>query len=83
MKKEYDFKKLKRRPGPPKVIYDEIRIPTSLRVEAIVLARLKTEAIRLGIPYQTLIHSILLRYTQGELVDINSHEIKSLLKKVS
>ena len=83
MKKEYDFKKLKKRPGPRKVITGEIRLATSLRIEAIVLADLKTEAIHLGIPYQTLIHSILLRYTKGDLVDINSHEIKSLLKKVS
>jgi len=83
MKKEYDLKKLKRRPCPPKVIQEEIRFATSLRIEAIVLSELRTEAYHLGIPYQTLIHSILLRYTKGDLVDINSHELKSLLKKVS
>jgi predicted DNA binding CopG/RHH family protein len=83
MKKEYNLKKLKKRPGTPKVIHDEMRFATSLRIEAIVLADLKMEAVHLGIPYQTLIHSILHRYTKGDLVDINSHEIKSLFKKVS
>jgi len=33
------------------------------------VADLKTEALRMGIPYQTLIGSILHRYVTGELLD--------------
>lgn len=63
MKKEYDLKKLKKRKSPLKVSKDAAKIPISIRIDASVLAELKTEAQRLGIPYQTLISSILFRYT--------------------
>jgi predicted DNA binding CopG/RHH family protein len=41
----------------------------SLRVESAVLAELKTEAERMGIPYQAFIGSILHRYVHYELID--------------
>ena len=69
MKKEYDLKKLKRRPGPVKVDPNAAKIPTSIRLDGSLVASLKTESERLGIPYQTLIGSILHRYVTGELVD--------------
>ena len=72
MKKEYNFKKLKKRPGPLKVDPRATKVPISLRIDASVLADMRTEAKRLGLPYQTLIGSILHRYTQGDLVDRKS-----------
>lgn len=69
MKKEYDLKKLKRRPGKVKSDMDAAKVPISIRLDGGVLASLKTEAERLGIPYQTLIGSLLHRYSHGELVD--------------
>ena len=69
MKKDYDLRKMKRRPGGVKVDPTAAKVPISLRVDAIVLAELKTEARRLGIPYQTLIGSVLHRYAHGDLVD--------------
>ena len=69
MKKEYDLKKLKRRPGKVKSDVDAAKVPISIRLDGGVLSTLKTEAERLGIPYQTLIGSLLHRYSIGELVD--------------
>lgn len=83
MKKEYDLKKLKKRPGKPKVDKDATKIPVSLRLDGIVLAQIKTEAERLGIPYQTLISSILHRYVNADLVDLKSLNIDELIKKAS
>jgi predicted DNA binding CopG/RHH family protein len=68
MKKQYDLKKLKRRPGKPKTDKDAAKVPISLRVDGSVLASLKSEADRLGIPYQTHIGSILHQYANGELI---------------
>jgi len=69
MKKEYDLKKLKKRPGKPKVDADASKIMISLRLDGSVLAAIKTEAERMGMPYQTLIGSLLHRYSNGDLVD--------------
>lgn len=69
MKKEYDLKKLKKRPGAVKVDPGAVRTPISIRLDGSVLASLKTEAERLGIPYQTFVSSVLYRYSTGELVD--------------
>ena len=69
MKKEYDLKKLKKRPGRVKINKDAVKVPVSIRLEGSVLAAMKTEAERLGIPYQTLIGSILHRYASNELID--------------
>ncbi|MCB0370017.1 MAG: hypothetical protein KDD45_11485 [Bdellovibrionales bacterium] len=82
MKKEYDLKKLKKRPGPVKVLPETAKIPISIRIDGGELAEIRTEAERLGLPYQTLISSILHRYVAGELVDRSSPDLKKLLKKV-
>lgn len=80
MKKEYDFSKMKKRPGPLRVIKGEIKLPISLRVSAADITEIQTEAIRLGLPYQTFIGSILHRYVTGDLVDKNSPDLKNILK---
>lgn len=83
MKKEYDLKKLKKRPNRASVDKDAAKIAISLRVDGSELSEIRTEADRLGIPYQTLIGSILHRYVTGDLVDRKSPEIKKLIKTVS
>ena len=82
MKKEYDLKKLKKRPGAVKVIPDAAKVAISIRLDGGELAEIRTEAERLGLPYQTLIGSILHRYVAGELVDRTSPDLKKLLKDV-
>jgi predicted DNA binding CopG/RHH family protein len=83
MKKEYDLKSLKKRPVKAKTASEAAKTPISLRLDAIVIADLRSEAHRLGIPYQTLISSILHRYTTGELVDKQSPDLRKLLKGAS
>lgn len=67
MKKEYNFetakkvKKSKVDPAP--------KIMISLRLDPSLISSLKDESDRLGIPYQTLINSIIHRYVNGELID--------------
>ena len=69
MKSNYDLSKLKKRPGKVKVIADANKISVTLRVDANDLSDLKSEASRLGVPYQTLIGSLVHRYVNGELLD--------------
>lgn len=69
MKKNYDLKNLKKRPEKVKIDPEAIRTMISLKIDANNLAALKNEAERVGMPYQTLINSILHRYVGGELVD--------------
>ena len=83
MKKEYNLKKLKKRPGNAKVDSAAAKVPISIRLDGAELADLRTEAERLGLPYQTLISSILHRYVSGELIDRSSPDLKKLLKIVS
>lgn len=83
MKDEYDLKKLKPRPGPVKVDKDAAKMAISLRLDCNDIVSIRTEAFRMGIPYQTLISSILHRYVTGELIDRNSPDLKKLLKKIS
>ena len=66
MKKEYDLSKLKERLN----THDPSAVKTaiSLRLDGSLLAQLKEEGQRLGLPYQTLIQSILYQYINGELV---------------
>jgi hypothetical protein len=45
-----------------------------------VLAALKTEAARHGIPYQTYIGSVLYRFAQGELIDRKTIDLLKKLK---
>jgi len=83
MRKEYDLKKLKRRPGKPKFSASAARLAISIRLDGSVLASLKTEAERLGIPYQTFIGSILHRYVHGDLVDKKHGEVLRSLEGIS
>ncbi len=83
MKKEYDLKKLKKRPQKAKASAEAAKTPISIRLDGSMLSSLKTEAERLGIPYQSLVGSVLHRYVLGELVDRKSPELAKLLKSVS
>ncbi len=83
MKKEYDLKKLKKRSGKVKSDSSAVKTPISLRIDAKVLLSIRTEAERLGIPYQTFISSILYRYSNGQLVDLKSVNIDELVKNAS
>lgn len=69
MKKEYDFSKAKKRSERVKVDANAAKIPTSIRLDGSILAWYKTEAERQGVPYQTLISSVLHRFAKFELVD--------------
>jgi len=80
MRKEYDLKKLKKRPGKVKIDKDAVKLPVSIRLDGSVLAAIKTEADRLGIPYQTLIGSLLHRYTSNELIDRRNLELAKAIK---
>ena len=76
MKKEYDFSKAKKRSDRVKIETAAAKIPTSIRLDGSILAWYKTEAERQGIPYQTLISSVLRRFAGSELVD--KSEVKRL-----
>ncbi|ASD63413.1 hypothetical protein [Bdellovibrio bacteriovorus] len=83
MKKEYDLKNLKQKKSRT-VSKDEVgKILISMRINTNDLVDLKTEADRLGIPYQTLMGSILHRYITGELLDKKGAEILKMIKDVS
>ncbi|HMN69516.1 MAG TPA: CopG family antitoxin [Bdellovibrionales bacterium] len=69
MKKEYDLRSMKRRPGKTKTYPEAAKIAINIRLDAILVSDLKDEAERMGIPYQTLINSILHRFATGQLVD--------------
>ena len=78
MKKEYDFSKGKR--ARPDQVDPDPRVMISLRAIPHTISLLKDEADRLGMPYQTLINSILHRFVNGELID--KAEAKKLAKRV-
>lgn len=69
MRDEYDLKNMKRRPGKVKVDPDANKMAISVRFATHDIALLRDEADRLGIPYQTLIGSIIHRFVTGELID--------------
>ena len=83
MKREYNLSKLKKRAGKVKVDPDAAKTPISIRLDGAVLADLRSEAERLGIPYQTLIGSILHRYIKGELVDPKAIDLSRIVAKAS
>ena len=83
MKKEYDLKKLRRRPGRVKTDRSAAKVPVSIRLDGAVLAALRTEARRLGIPYQTFVSSILHRYVHRQLIDPKSADLDSLFQHAS
>jgi predicted DNA binding CopG/RHH family protein len=83
MKKEYDLSKLKKRPGKVKVDPEATKTPISIRLDGSILASLRSEAERLGIPYQTFIGSILHRFANGELVDRKAINLDELFENAS
>ncbi len=80
MKKEYDLKRLKKRPGKVKTDTEAAKIPISIRLDGSILAQLKTEAENLGLPYQTFIGSVLHQYAKGELIQKKTVEILNALR---
>ena len=82
MRKEYNLRKLKKRPGKVRIDKDAAKIPVSIRLDGSVLAAIKTEAERLGIPYQTLIGSILYRYASNELLDRRNLELAKAIDRM-
>ena len=74
---ELDLSKFKR-VDPKRVDPDAAKIPVSLRIDAGDLVGVRDEADRLGIPYQTLIGSILHRYVTGQLLDKRDMELKKI-----
>ncbi len=83
MKKEYDLSKLKKRAGRVKSDSEAAKTAISIRLDGSVLADLRSEAERLGIPYQTFIGSILHRYVHGELVDKKAIDLERMVRKAS
>ncbi len=83
MRKEYDFKRLRKRRGPASVVREAAKTPISIRLDGSVLADLRSEAARLGVPYQTFVQSILHRYTTGDLVDLKSVDLRRIVRKAS
>ena len=83
MKREYNLGKLKKRPGKVKTDPDAAKTPISIRLDGTVLSDLRSEADRLGIPYQTLISSVLYRYVRGELVDPKAIDLGRIISKAS
>ncbi len=80
MKKEYDLKNMKRRPGKVKVDKSAAKVPISLRLDGGVLSSLKEIAYKKGIPYQTFISSILFQYVNKELIEKDLVNILEKLK---
>ncbi|MEK6553820.1 MAG: hypothetical protein AABZ31_01155 [Bdellovibrionota bacterium] len=54
---------------PLKTYPEASKVSINIRLDAIVVSDIKIEAYRLGIPYQTLVNSILHRFVTGELID--------------
>lgn len=79
MKKEYNLDKMTKRKGKVKVVADANKVAISLRLDSSIIAGLREEAQKLGLPYQTLISSILHQYLNGELISKKNLDIlKSL-----
>jgi predicted DNA binding CopG/RHH family protein len=81
MKDEYDFSKMKRRPGKLKVDTSP-KVMISLRVSPQVLAALKDDADALGIGYQTLINSILEKHFDPKQESLEERIVKRVMKKL-
>ncbi len=80
MRKNYQLNELKKRPGKTKTDAAAAKVPVSVRIDAADLALLKDEAARLGLPYQTLLGSIVHQYVTGELIE---QKTVAMLKKLS
>lgn len=74
---ELDLSKFKR-VDPKRVDPNASKIPVSLRMDVEDLVAVRDEADRLGIPYQTLIGSIVHRYMTGQLLDKRDVDLKKI-----
>ena len=63
----------------PGVTQEAAKVLISLRVDGSILAFFKSESERLGLPYQTLVSSILHLYASGELIE---EKTVDLLKRI-
>lgn len=68
MKKEYDLRGLKKRAKKTSASREAATVQISVRLDGSDLAMLREEAIRVGLPYQTLLKSVVHQYVNGDLV---------------
>jgi len=80
MKKEYKLGDLKKRQGKVKVDSEAAKVPISLRLDGSILGFFKSEAERLGLPYQTLVGSVLHQYASGELIEKKTVDLLKRIK---
>ena len=81
MKKEYDLKKMKIRSigrHDPEVA----KTPISIRMDTVVLIKLREAAYRAGVPYQTFISSVLFQYVSGELIEKKSEKARQEIREI-
>lgn len=78
MKNEYDLKSMKQRPK-READPEALKLSVHLRLDAIIVSDIKEKAERMGLPYQTLINSVLKQYLNGEFV---SKETISIFKEI-
>ena len=68
MRKHYDFSKMKGRKNP---YIKYLKQPVTMRLDRDTVSYFKSMSEETGIPYQTLISSMIHRYVEGELVEKN------------
>ena len=78
MKEEYDLKSMKQRPK-READPEALKLSVHLRLDAIIVSDIKEKAEKMGLPYQTLINSVLKQYLNGEFV---SRETVSMVKEM-
>ena len=78
MKEEYDLKSMKQRPK-READPEALKLSVHLRLDAIIVSDIKEKAEKMGLPYQTLINSVLKQYLNGEFV---SKEAVSMVKEM-
>ena len=81
MRKEYDLKKLKPKPrGPSK--FQDVKVATNVRLDVNVVAWLREESEKTGIPYQTLLNSKLKRsMMESKNEIITADQVRSIVKE--
>lgn len=78
MENEYDLKSMKQRPK-READPEALKMSIHLRLDAIIVSDIKEKAEKMGLPYQTLINSVLKQYLNGEFV---SKETISIFKEI-
>ncbi len=82
MKKEYDLKKMKS-VNHPTVDPKKSKILTSVRIDMDVMVWLKEQSDKEGIPYQTLMNSLLRKVMQGsgESASLTREAIREMIRE--